>query len=357
MAMATSGYDRDTYRDARLLGRGNAGIADVTGGVAAFYNPAGLADTTAISFNPLDFSLGVNKNIATSFSTISSLTSGNDTLSQKFSPYLGKPMALQGTFFPHISVPGFMLGYYDYADVNIEYQDPVYPRIDLQARNDWGLIFGAARSLSPNLQVGAAIRYMKRKSLLDTLSMATVFNLTSSYLSQLVRNGEAWGYTIGTRAQFRVGPAGWIAGGVVIEDYGNTVFKNDDRSPLPDRQLQKFNVGLAYGSLIPYGSYKLLFDLKELGDSTISFTKKVYTGAEVTIPFVTLRTGLFQGYWTAGFSTTILPFIDLDLSTYGEELSSSAGLRESRYFVLSLRAGLDMRKPAKKKQRYSLEGL
>lgn len=354
---ARAAFERDSYRDIRLLGRGNAAIADVTGGAAAFYNPAGLADANTFSFIPLDLALGANKNVGTSISSVASLTSSDETLSQKFSPFLGKPMALQGTFFPHVAVPHFMIGFYDYADINIEYRDPVFPRIDLQARNDWGLILGGGLNITPQIQIGASVRYMKRKGFDEVLNMATVFNLTGAYLREIMEEGEAFGFNLGTRVHQKIGKSSWIGGGIVVEDYGGTKFRNADRSPLPETQAQKFNVGLGYGLQIPKGELKFLFDVKELGDSNKSGTKKVYTGSELTVPFVTLRLGLFQGYWTAGLTTSIIPFFDLDVTTYGEELSSAAGLREARYWMIGFRTGLDMKKGAKKKQRYTLDGL
>jgi hypothetical protein len=349
-------YDRDAYRDVRLLGRGNAGIADVTGGVAAFYNPAGLADAHSVSFIPLDFSLGANKHVGSSFMQIMTLTSEDETLSEKFSPFLGKPLALQGTFFPHIAVPGFMAGFYDYADVNIEYRDPVFPRLDLQARNDWGLIFGAGRNFGPMLQIGASIRYLKRKSLNDVLNMASIFDLSGDYLKEIMREGEGWALNVGTRFRHDMGPS-WLAAGFVVEDVGYTTFKNDDRSPLPDRQMQKMNLGLGYGLRIPRGELKFLFDVKELNNTEKSYTKKIFTGTELVLPLFNLRAGLFQGYWTLGLSTSMIPFFDIDLTTYGEELGSVAGVRESRYWMIGLRTGLDMKKSPKRKQRYTLDHL
>jgi len=354
---ARADFKRDSYRDIRMLGRGNAGIADVTGGISAFYNPAGLADSNRISFVPLDIALGVNKHVGTSWEHISTLTSDTNTIGQKFSPFLGKPMALQGTTFPNVSVPGFMIGYYNYADVNLEYRDPVYPKLDLQARNDWGLVFGGGWNVTPNIQLGASLRYMKRKSLSEVLDMASVFNLSVSYLKEIMENGEAWGLNVGARAHKQIGTTSWVAGGIAVEDLNGTKFRNADRGPLPDRQAQKFNVGVGYGTAIPYGDFRILFDMKELGDPTLSMTKKVYTGVEVALPLVTLRSGLFQGYWTAGVTTSIIPIFDLDIMTYGEELNSAAGLRESRYWMIGLRTGLDLNKSKKKKQRYSLDHL
>jgi hypothetical protein len=359
-AQAKSFYG-DSYRDSRLLGRGNAGIADVTGGIAAFYNPAGLADSQVYSFMPVDLSLGFNKNIYDSISKISSLTSSSQTLSQKFSPLLGKPLTLQGSFFPHFAIPGAMLGFYDYLDVNIEYRDPVFPRLDLAARNDWGLIMGAGLNITSQLQIGGSVRYFRRKALDDSLNMASVFNFTGSYLMEIMKKGEAWGCNLGLR--FRQPLAGdrmWMAAGLAVEDAGYSTFKNTNRKPLPSRQAQKINAGLGYGVTISSSnSLKLLFDLKELNESSKSYTKRIYTGAELSVPGFVFRSGLYQGYWTLGITTSLIPALDLDLTSYGEELGTAAGLKESRHWILGLRMGLDVKnkRGPRKRQKEILDKL
>jgi|GEM_PF-1165205 len=341
-SVSAENFYGDSYRDSRMLGRGNAGIADVTGGIAAFYNPAGLAASKNVSFVPVDLTLGFNKNIYDSLSEISSLTSGNETLSQKFSPFLGKPLALQGGYFPHVAIPGGMVGFFDYMDVNIEYRDPVYPRLDLGARNDWGLIAGGAANVTPFLQVGASLRYFHRKSLNEQLDMASVFNLTGAYLQEIMRRGEGWGLNVGARMKHMLdGDKMWISAGLVVEDLGYTKLKNADRSPLPYRQAQKVNAGLGLGINTPTGPAKVLFDIKELNRPDVSMTKRIFTGVEVPIPGFIFRGGFFQGYWTLGLTTSLIPALDLDLTTYGEELGSAAGLKEARYWMLGLRMGLD----------------
>jgi hypothetical protein len=351
-------FTRDSYRDVRFLGRGGAGIADVRGGAAAFYNPAGLATSQNFSFVPLEASLGFNKNIYTSFAEISTLTSSGETLSEKFSPLLGKPLALQGSFFPHLSARGLMLGFYDYMDVNIEYRDPVFPRLDLAARNDWGLVAGFGIPLAPNFHIGASIRYMRRRNIEEVLNMASVFNLTGSYLLEIMEKGEAWGLNVGALFRQDLNSRLWLSAGFAVEDVGYTQFKNANRGPLPNRQAQKMNTGFAAGLKIPAGEAKLLFDIKELNDLEKSYTKKIYTGGELLLPLLTLRGGFYQGYWTTGISTYVLPGLELDLVTYGEELDSAAGLREARYWMLGLRTSLDMKKKSSgRKQRFTLDHL
>ncbi len=354
---AVNNFQRDSYRDIRMLGRGNAGVADVSGGVSAFYNPAALAVGEGFSFIPLDTSFGGNQNIGTSITELTSLTDSSQTLSARFSPLLGKPLGLQGTFFPHVAIPGFMLGFYDYFDSNLEYQDPVFPQLDILGRNDWGLIMGAGTEVIPHVKIGFSLRYMRRKVIDESLSMASVGNLNSSYLSGLIKKGEAFGVNVGLLVDHPVNAnMGWSVG-LAVEDVGFTTFRNSDRSPLPGRQMQKINAGAAYKLKLKGGGLKLLFDMKELGDASKSYSKKIFTGFELEVPTVILRGGLFQGYWTAGVTVTAIPFFDLDITTYSEELGSAAGVREARYWMVGFRTGLDLLGKKKKKQRFTLDHL
>lgn len=351
-------YTRDSYRDTRLLGRGNAGLADVSGGISAFYNPAALAKTATFSFTPVDLAIGANQNIGTSFSEILSLTSSEGTLSERFAPLLGKPLGLQGTLFPHIAVPGFMIGFYDYFDTNIEYRDPVFPVLELDARNDWGVIFGGARELPLGIMVGFSARYMRRRIIEEDLSIATAFNLTGAYLQEIMAEGEAFGVNLGVLKVHKLNSFSSIAAGLTIEDAGYTGFKNSDRGALPVRQAMKWNTGLTYKVKSSVAGITVAADFKDLKNTDLSFSKKVHLGTEVDLPLFNVRGGFFQGYWSAGVTITAIPFMDLDFTTYGEELDSAAGLRQARYWLMGIRMGLDLsNKKKKKKQRFTLDHL
>jgi hypothetical protein len=353
---ASAAYTAENYRDVRWLGRGNAGVAVAAGGASAFYNPAGLADTQDVSFNLLDFSLGTNNHAINSVQEISTLTSSGTTLGEKFQPLLGKPMALQGSFFPHIQVPGFLLGYYNYLSVDVEYRNPVYPELGLDARRDWGIVLGAATHWRKKVFFGASLRYVKRTTLDEKLTAASIFDLDASYLRTLMITGDAWAINAGVKVKESIGANGWAALGLAVEDLGQTRFKNNDLDALaPEPQNMKINVGTAYG-MKAGGSAEvaLLFDIRRVNERNESYSKKLYMGTEAGIGWIMARAGLYQGYWTLGLTTDIGIGM-LDVATYGEELGAAAGQRGSRVYVAGLRMGLDgvfgkRSKPRKKQQ-------
>jgi hypothetical protein len=139
---------------------------------------------------------------------------------------------------------------------------------------------------------------------------------------------------------------------------GFTTFRSADRSrPLPERQPMRMNLGLGYSLDLPASTATILLDLKDLNDPNVDWSKKIYTGIEVGTRLADFRGGLYQGYWTAGVSVAVLPFLLVDAATYGRELDSAAGLREDRYYMLGVRMGLDLKKSHKRKQRFTLDHL
>ncbi len=350
---------RDNYRDPRWMGRGGAGLAGVDDGSAAFFNPAGLARNEVYLFNFADFSLGGNQNLATSYSTFTTLTSGTGTLSEKFSPLLGIPLAVEGSFYPHVAIPGVVFGFWDYADGEIQYRDPVFPRLDIYVRNDYGIILGGAKELLPGLYFGATIRYQRRTYMDENLTSATLLNATTAYLLEVFRKGYGFGATAGLQFSPKMGGKQYSALGLVVEDIGGTSFKNSTRTPVPAIQMQKVNTGLSYGVNTPVADLGVHLDVKDILRTDESYTKRIHMGLEFDFNYMSVRAGFNQGYWTAGMTFALFPLVDLDLVTYGEEQGAVAGQNLSRYYLIGLKVGMDLRagqqKKTGRKQRFSLD--
>jgi len=349
-------YTRDNFRDIRWLGRGNAGVAVVDDGTALFYNPAGLARTETYGVEILNPVLGANQNFVGSFSELATLTSGSDTLSSKFAPFLGKPLGMQVNVFPHLHVPGFALGLWNYLDASVVYRNPVNPQLDLETRNDYGVIMGSAWGYKKLLSFGASIRYQRRKQLFDSLTAGSILTSNTSLLTSLMRHGNAIAINLGVQARQDFGPQ-FVALGLAVEDIGTTTFRNTVAQPDLDRQKQQVNLGTAWGFDSPFARVKLLFDLRQLTNTEMDKTKKMQMGVEAGTLFLDARLGFFQGYWTAGLTLQALPFLSIDLASYGEELDVAAGQRYNRYWMLGMRLGADLKPKARKKQRYSLDHL
>jgi hypothetical protein len=331
---------RDAYRDIRWLGRGNTGVAIVDDASSLFYNPAGIGAIKSIKINIANPYAAANQNFYTSFKQILTLTSGSQTLSEKFGPLAGKPLAMQGGFMPSLQTPSFVIGFYDYADAALEYRDPVYPHLRVEARNDWGIVLGTGFSYQDMIFWGASLRYVRRRSIIESITAGSLIQNAATIMNDVSRYGET--FAINTGVQLRqVFGRHTLSAGLAIEDLGFSKWRNAQRTLLPPSQAQQINIGGAYAFNSGLVDTKVLFDVRGLKNPG-SFTKKIYTGIESSFFGVDVRAGLFQGYWTAGLSLRMIPFVDIDLATYGEELDAIAGQRVNRFYMIGLRTGLEL---------------
>src|SRR5690606_26748562 len=163
--------------------------------------------------------------------------------------------------FPHITVPKFMFGFYDYMSADVAYRDPVFPRLEVDYRNDLGLIAGTAFSYKDYFSAGFSIRWIRRYQISEDMDTATVLHADTSYLESLMRKGDGWGLNIGFQTKRPLNKSNWIAAGFAVEDVGYTTFRSADRSvPLPERQPMRMNVGLAWGLAMPVSELAVFFD-------------------------------------------------------------------------------------------------
>jgi len=106
----------------------------------------------------------------------------------------------------------------------------------------------------------------------------------------------------------------------------------------PPAQPRTFGLGMAarrdsWGALT---NTTLAIELQDIGNNPHgSLFRLIHIGGETKWRRLSLRTGLNQGYVAAGLGLDIW-VINLDLSTYGEELSLNAGGLEDRRYAFKL---------------------
>lgn len=352
-------YYRDNFRDIRWLGRGNTGIAVITDGTAAFYNPGGIAANRTLSFSLLNPSLAVNYDGAMNAATLSQLLGGDsDDILTVLEPIAGKPVTVMGSVFPHISVPYFMFGLWDYLDASFEYRNPVNPTLQADGRNDRGIVVGAGTSILDRIHVGTSLRYQIRQSATQVVTADALLNATDTQalIDEILRTGTGYGMNLGIQYEQPLTGPQYLAFGLAVEDFGFTKFKNKTIAPDPLSQAQMINLGLAYGFSSTVVDGLFLLDYKMIREDSVHPSKKIFIGAEFDLPIITARGGLFQGNWTAGFSMALLPVLDLDFATYAEELDYAAGIRTNRVYMIGLKTGLEVSTKGSKRGGFGRKG-
>ncbi|MFL5815749.1 MAG: hypothetical protein ACJ763_19425 [Bdellovibrionia bacterium] len=125
--------------------------------------------------------------------------------------------------------------------------------------------------------------------------------------------------------------------------YSNIGFKpikdsagNPSPSSLPTSQPRTFNFGVAAekDSMGVLKNTTLALEFTDFGNNTNgSIYRTIHMGGETHLSIFALRAGLNQGYPCAGLGID-LKFIQIDASTYGEEMSLNAGGYEDRRYAL-----------------------
>ena len=104
---------------------------------------------------------------------------------------------------------------------------------------------------------------------------------------------------------------------------------------LPD-QPRSFGFGVAtrretWGN---FSNTTFALEFQDLGNNTGgSLFRTIHLGGETSWRRLALRAGLNQGYWAAGLGLNLW-VLNLDVSSYGEEMSLNAGGLEDRRYAL-----------------------
>lgn len=352
-------YRRQVYKDIRWLGRGNAGVAVVDDGSALFYNPAGLGRNQKYDFQFINPVLGISASTITNISAASSLGGGGSSISQKFSPFLGEPLAVDGGSFPNLAVPNFAFGGFYLLDSRIEYRNPVSPEINIEERDDMGVIGGMGFEVFEGLSLGVSLRWAKRRTIYQGITGSSLISLTTNSLAGFSILGTGWAVNAGAQYRLMLSESQSFSLGLAIEDLGNTVYRSSlGSSKSPGMQIMAVNVGVAYELVTSLIDIKFLFDARNLGDGDYYSTGKLlHQGVEVSLLGFDIRGGYYQGYWSAGLSFRQIPFLRIDFSSYAEELDRSLGIRENRMYVMSLSLGTSLETLKRKKQKFTLDDL
>ena len=349
-------YRTPVYRDIRWLGRADTGVALISDGTAAFYNPGGLGKGDSVDISLLNPFVGANRNVYDSAQTF--LESNPESISDYLDPFMGMPLAAQASYFPYLRLPHFMAGYFIVNAQVMRLRNPVNPELNIDYRYDRGVVLGGGFDVAEKLFVGASFRYQKRSMIKDTLSGSIITDLSLDQLLDRLTEGEGWGLNLGAQYRHELAAGQALHFGVAFEDIGNTTFRSQTiKKGAPLTQATYTSAGFAYTGQVTGFSYAFLLDFKNLSQFDESYSKKVQVGAEVALPVFTLRGGMHQGYWTAGLSATVLPFLTLDFATYGEELGVAGGQQDNRYYMLGLQMSMELNHKKQRKQKYTLDHL
>ena len=186
------------------------------------------------------------------------------------------------------------------------------------------------------------------KDLLQTVDSPDSLNFSSSavsYLMTMMGLGYALGVNVGTMWKVPLGlrsPTLTLA--ATVEDLGWTTFTSYGSYPTLAKLPQKTHLGThlqyVFGSGKTEQKVNLLMDYRDCFNNTPLY-QRLHLGAEYKNKAISLRTGLHQGYWTAGVSVEFPPHTRVHLSSFAVELGDAQWVRAHRWYLLEVILGFN----------------
>ncbi|MBU6154017.1 MAG: hypothetical protein KGP28_06920 [Bdellovibrionales bacterium] len=218
-------------------------------------------------------------------------------------------------------------------------------QIDVNTAISAGPVINVSRRLleEDRLVVGANLRTQIRASSRN-FSVQDFFSGTST--ANAVQGGSGMGVDLDLGSTFR---PHWKTGGfdyqlaftinnVLGGKYTNLGKPIKSWPNGPFATNRSVNFGLSAERKDWIGLDRVIFGIEstDIGNNENgSFYRTLHLGAQGTWSVFNVRTGLNQGYFTAGFGVDLIVF-SLNLATYGEELGLNPGIKQDRRYALDL---------------------
>jgi hypothetical protein len=353
------------YVSPRALGMGNAFVGLADDYSALFYNPAGLARLEEAEINAgiggmVDSKLMKLKN---DIDTASKSTgSGNDIqpmvdlLKANVGNVYGARVTLNGIW----ARPKWAFAIIP-ADLSMDmaiHQVGGYS-LDLIVHQDTTMAYGRGWDVKwfaqDRLSMGVTGKAIYRAYVNKTLIAADIVNDPSFLRFQDAKEGFTFDIDYGVLYTPKISSDSWWRwtrpsfGATLrnVADYGfvsNFHLYDKNTQDGPAKLGRRLDLGSVW-ELPDWWVFKtrLLADLRDIGHENFTFQKGSHLGMEFNWRMYSMwrggwRVGLNQGYFSAGFTGQLGPFM-LDLATYAEELGPSDAPKSSRRYVA--KASLD----------------
>ncbi|MGK5085009.1 hypothetical protein WDW37_17100 [Bdellovibrionota bacterium FG-1] len=345
------------YWSVRSAGMGGIRITTGLYDENFFNNPARVTANPRFRFTLLDPMIETNSTLP---STISKLTGSGDTI-QKIANTAGLNNHVRfQTTFPAFYVPTGETGKWAFAFALI-----TSTQADIDLRENFSFVPNGVTDIGPALTVGRKFLPEDRLSVGTTAHVVYRLQTTQAYTfvdmlkgSSLspqnaigqggmldfdlgatyrlpVAEGSPYRYTVGATFNNLLGGGYSNLGMNMISSLQCT---QAGGKCLPNEQPRTMGFGLAATrqSWWKFHDTVIALEFTDIGNNTNgSLWRTVHLGTEFNWKVFALRTGINQGYLTAGLGID-LRFVTLDLNTYGEEMTFNPGGLQDRRFAMKL---------------------
>jgi len=329
----------ETYISARAAGMGNAFSAVVDDKDALFYNPAALNRIHGFNLTILDPMVATDAQDAYS---VAQKVSGTTDPTATLGNYFGRSLYVGAFASTGVWVHDFGAAAYDSVNVGFDLRNPAMPNANINATNDLGFAGGVAFGVIPDVfTIGFVGKRVIRYGLHTALGGDLLAQVQTTKLKNIF-NAVGVGYGLDSGMLLTLpGPAKFTLS-MVWKDMGQTKFiPLNDTYGTPPVQDNDFIAGFGADVDAFVCHIRPAMDFRHLNMYSEQLGKKIHAGMEIAFPFVSVRGGLYQGYPSYGVGLDFW-WIHVDAATYGVELDTYPGQRESRRYTAQLTLQLNI---------------
>jgi len=336
------------YQFARPSGMGNAFVALSDDANAIFYNPAALTKIKGAHFNLLDIQVSVDQ-----ISTLERLKKAafDNQPEQILDP---NRQALGLNLKPTFVMPYFGLSFFNQTFGYFNIDSLQSATVEARAYNDLGAALAFGIPFSSHFSFGIGVRAIQRSSIELNKDTATLIAELGTSAPELLADpwkalsehvGVGYAFPLFGSLLFSIPPispsAPRIQLALSVDHIGNTEFKKLSGVGAPSQMAMTYH----FGSLLQYDFRKgfvlnIAADYRDAFKEEL-FTNKFHLGAELKHRHFGIRTGVSQGYPTAGFSLEFPPQTKLHFSTFSMEMGNSLWEKEQRWYQVELVIGFN----------------
>jgi hypothetical protein len=321
----------ETARSIRSLGMGGMYIPIVKDNDALYYNPAALGRLEGLNIQLINLNLGVSSLDSDTLETISHIDTNDPTT---FNDLFGERIWAGGSAKAGVAIPYFGVGYVSDYQVSLELHNPGFPEFDTYYLNDTSFVIGGAITIGPGAYLGMTLKQTTRQGgTRKDLGLSTVVDgaTLDDIADQFDDKGVGYGVDIAWLQELKTPFNPTLT--IVWQDVGNTAFTKTAGTNAPPHIPQNLSAGAAIGIDLPGIDWTVGVEGRHLLDTDIQLGKKLHVGTELSLPFIDLRAGLNQGYFSYGVGLNFLLF-RLDAVSYSEELGVYPGqTADNRYMI------------------------
>lgn len=340
------------YWDARTSAMGGLYLSTGLYDQNFYGNPARATDNPKSQLTLLDVSLSVSSQVPGSIST---LVNGGNDFYRSLGQDAGNDYAarIQTAFPAYYYSPGkdgkwaisaaVLMSTEVNADLRQNYN--LNANFSPDAISDIGPALTIARRFFSDNSLSVGVTGHATYRLSGQVTFIQLIQNSSLNVKDIAAQGSMYDFDLGTEYKFHWHPLGINFSAVVAVDnilggkYNNLNFDPINGVPTdPTPQPRTYGLGIASqkDKIGAFTNTTIAFEVQDIGNNGDgSFYRLLHLGTETHLKFLAFRAGVNQGYLCAGVGVD-LRFVQIDASTYGQEMGLNTGELQDREYQLRL---------------------